>query len=211
MRSHERTRALWRAPKLAWDVLIRGRYHFIYDQMPMLASGMSRAKRLNLVKSGGNLLYRRLNPWSMPLHLQIELANYCDLRCPVCPTGSGSVKRRPQAIDVGLFERLMGEVGRYLLTTSLWAWGEPLLHPRLDLARFFSGSVLSYRIGARKPEPAAYDAVCERTGRPPGEHLLIDDREANVDGAVASGWQALLFEGADALAAALEERGLLLP
>ncbi|HSB14284.1 MAG TPA: radical SAM protein, partial [Bryobacteraceae bacterium] len=131
MRSHERTRGLLRAPKLAWDVLVRGRYDFTYDQMPMTASRMAWAKRFNLFKAGANLLHQRLQPWSMPLHMQFELTNYCSLRCPVCPTGSKALDRRPQPIDVGLFERVMDEVGPHLLTASLWAWGEPLLHPRL--------------------------------------------------------------------------------
>jgi radical SAM protein with 4Fe4S-binding SPASM domain len=131
MRSRERNQALLRAPKLVWDVLARGRYSFRYDQMPMLAARMPAAKRLNLFKAGGNLLFRRLRPWSMPLHMQFELANYCNLGCPVCPTGSNSLNRAPQAMDVDLFERIMNEVGPYLLTASLWAWGEPLLHPRL--------------------------------------------------------------------------------
>ncbi len=131
MRSHERTRGLLRAPKLAWDVLVRGRYDFTYDQVRMTASRMAWAKRFNLFKASANLLHRRLRPWSMPLHMQFELTNYCGLRCPVCPTGSQAVDRRPQAIDVGLFERVMNEVGPHLLTASLWAWGEPLLHPRL--------------------------------------------------------------------------------
>jgi MoaA/NifB/PqqE/SkfB family radical SAM enzyme len=34
-------------------------------------------------------------------------------------------------MDVRLFERIIDQVGPYLLTASLWAWGEPLLHPRL--------------------------------------------------------------------------------
>ena len=39
-------------------------------------------------------------------------------------------------MDVNLFDRLMYEVGPYLLTMSLWAWGEPVLHPRLaDILR----------------------------------------------------------------------------
>jgi radical SAM protein with 4Fe4S-binding SPASM domain len=33
---------------------------------------------------------------------------------------------------VDLFERVIDEVGPYLLTISLWAWGEPLLHPQLQ-------------------------------------------------------------------------------
>lgn len=132
MRSHERNRSLLQAPRLVWDVLVRGRYAFVYDRIPITVTGMSAAKRLNLCRSGGNLLYRRLRPWAMPLHMQFELTNYCNLRCPVCPTGTRSVKRRAAAMDVGLFERVMNEVGTYLLTASLWAWGEPLLHPRLE-------------------------------------------------------------------------------
>jgi len=122
---------VFRSPRLAFDALVRGRYDFAYDRMPMVASGMALPKRLNLVRSGANLIYRRLTPWSMPLHMQIELTNYCGLRCPVCPTGSGALKRPAEAMDVELFGRVMREVGPYLLTATLWAWGEPLLHPEL--------------------------------------------------------------------------------
>lgn len=136
MRSHELKKALLRGPFLGWDILVRGRYAFKYDQMPMLARGMSTAKRINLFKSGANLLHRRLNPWSMPLHMQFEVTNYCNLSCPVCPTGSKSMNRTAHPLDVDLFERVMDEVGPFLLTASLWAWGEPLLHPRLkDMLR----------------------------------------------------------------------------
>lgn len=89
-------------------------------------------KRFNLFKAGFNLVYRQLTPWNMPLHLQMELTNYCNLRCPVCPSGIRAVKRKPISMDVGLFERVIEEVGPYLLTVSLWGWGEPLLHPELQ-------------------------------------------------------------------------------
>lgn len=92
---------------------------------------MSLTKRLNLIRSGLNLIFRRLKPWSMPIHMQIELTNFCNLRCPVCPAGIREVKRRPVAMDIELFKSLMAEVGPFLLTVSLWGWGEPLLHPYL--------------------------------------------------------------------------------
>lgn len=117
---------------LAWNVLARGRYSFVYDQMPVTMQRMSWAKRVNLFRSGGNLVYRRTRGWSMPLHIQLELTNFCNLRCPVCPTGIRAVERKPQAIDPAFFEDLIDEIGPYLLTTSLWAWGEPLLHPNLE-------------------------------------------------------------------------------
>jgi radical SAM protein with 4Fe4S-binding SPASM domain len=50
----------------------------------------------------------------------------------VCPTGTGSLVRQPAEMDPVLFERLMNEIGPYLLTMSLWGWGESLLHPQLD-------------------------------------------------------------------------------
>ncbi len=131
MRPQERKGCLLRSPQLLFDILARGQYAFTYDQMPMQMNSMDFKKRINLVKSGANLLYRRPKAWSMPLHMQFELTNYCNLSCPVCPAGTGTVRRKPQAMDVSLFQRVMEEVGPYLLTLSLWAWGEPLLHPRL--------------------------------------------------------------------------------
>jgi MoaA/NifB/PqqE/SkfB family radical SAM enzyme len=91
---------------------------------------MPMGKRLNLAATGLNLVYRRLKPWAWPIHVQMELTSFCNLRCPVCPTGLGKLTRPAQAMDMGLFSDVMEEAGPYLLTTSLWAWGEPLLHPQ---------------------------------------------------------------------------------
>jgi radical SAM protein with 4Fe4S-binding SPASM domain len=132
VKSHERTQGLLRTPQLLWNVLARGRYDFTYDMMPMHMRQMSIAKRWNLCKSGVNLVHRSLTPWNMPLHMQVELTSYCTLHCPICPVGIRMLKRSPMAVEAELFERLMAEVGPYLLTLSLWGWGEPLLHPQLS-------------------------------------------------------------------------------
>jgi len=132
MKFHDRLNYLKRAPVISSNIILRGRYDFTYDLMPAHAVGMPLKKRLNLVRAGANLLYRRLHPWSWPIHIHIELASYCNLRCKVCPTGTGRLERKPKAMEPSLFERLMDEIGPYLLTTSLWGWGESLLHPRLS-------------------------------------------------------------------------------
>lgn len=173
MRAHERSRGLLRAPKLAFDVLLRGRYRFIYDRMPMEAGGMTAAKRLNLFKSGANLLYRRLRPWSMPLHMQFELTNYCNLRCPVCPSGTHKLNRPPQAMDPALLERVLEEAGPYLLTMSLWGWGEPLLHPRLEeilrAARECSAMKLLSTNGQNLNQERVLDALINE----PPDYLIV--------------------------------------
>lgn len=112
--------------------MLRGRRDFTYDLMPIHTKQMPLPKRVNLLKAGTNLIHRRIYPWSWPINMMIELTNYCNLKCTVCPTGIGTLKRQPKAMEPALFERLMNEVGSYLLTTSLWGWGEPLLHPQLS-------------------------------------------------------------------------------
>jgi radical SAM protein with 4Fe4S-binding SPASM domain len=132
MQAKYRWALLSQAPKVLTDIVFRGHYDYEYDLMPCHASNMTMAKKLNLLRSGMNLFYRKLQPWSWPTNMQVELTNYCNLKCPVCPTGIGSLQRKVQAIDPDIFERLMNEVGHYLLTMSLWGWGEPLLHPQLS-------------------------------------------------------------------------------
>lgn len=173
MRAHERLRGLTRAPRLVWDVLARGRYAFVYDRIPMAPTKMSLAKRLNLVRAGANLAYRRLHPWSMPLHMQFELVCGCNLRCPVCPTGRREIARPAMLMEPALFERVMEEVGPYLLTMSLWGWGEPLLHPRLreilTVARRFPVATLLSTNGQRLADARVQEAIREA----PPHHLIV--------------------------------------
>jgi len=136
MRLRDRWNYLRQAEKLAWNILFRGQYDFAYDLMPVHTPDMPLRKRLNLVRAGANLIHRRAHAWSWPINIHVELTNYCNLNCRVCPTGTDRLGRRPKAMDPALFERLMDEVGPYLLTASLWGWGEPLLHPQLaDIMR----------------------------------------------------------------------------
>jgi len=132
VRARERLQYLRRAPLDLWNLLVHARHSYTFDWMPMVVRNMSWRQRFNMARAGLNLFHRRTTPWAWPLNMQIELTNYCNLRCPVCPTGNGGLSRKRQAMDVALFERLFDEVGPYLLTAALWAWGEPLLHPQLD-------------------------------------------------------------------------------
>ncbi len=55
----------------------------------------------------------------------------------------------------------------------------------------FDGYVLSYKIGAMKPAPASYEAVEWATGYRVADLLFLDDREENVMGGHARGWQTI--------------------
>lgn len=176
MKKHERRRALLRVPRLLGEVLLGGRYSFVYDRIPITTRSLSVGKRMNLLRSGGNLIHRRLRPWSMPLHMQFELASVCDLRCPVCPAGRREVARDVSFMAPELFASVMAEVGPYLLTSSLWGWGEPLLHPQLDeilrIAERFPVANLLSTNGQRLARP---DVQAALRRHPPAQLIVALD------------------------------------
>lgn len=60
-----------------------------------------------------------------------------------------------------------------------------------------------------KPDPAIYYRALDRFGLKAGEALFVDDRQINVEGALAVGMKAHLFTSADDLRQRLESEGLL--
>ena len=63
-----------------------------------------------------------------------------------------------------------------------------------ELDRYFDVVVPSGEIGYIKPEPQAYLITAERLGVKPSECIMVDDRQVCVDGAIAVGMQAILYE-----------------
>lgn len=71
------------------------------------------------------------------------------------------------------------------------------------------GGVISYRVGAIKPDPRIYRALLESYSLDPAECIFFDDRERNVLGARAVGMNAEQFTGEEALRERLTELGVL--
>lgn len=68
--------------------------------------------------------------------------------------------------------------------------------------------VLSYKVGALKPDPAIYKAAIAQAGCAPEECFFTDDVMKYVDGARAAGIDAEQFLGPDKLKADLAARGI---
>ena len=65
--------------------------------------------------------------------------------------------------------------------------------------------------GTKKPDPSIYRSVAALHGVEPAQAVMIDDKPANVAGAVAAGLRAHHFQDAEGLAAFLRELGLVAP
>jgi radical SAM protein with 4Fe4S-binding SPASM domain len=89
---------------------------------------------LNGLVSGGSYLagsvFHRPFLAGMPPALGVELTNFCNLRCPECPSGSGVMKRERGYMDISLFEKIISELKPFLFNMNLYFQGEPMLHPR---------------------------------------------------------------------------------
>jgi 2-haloacid dehalogenase len=70
------------------------------------------------------------------------------------------------------------------------------------------GVTVSGEIGLIKPDRRIYERHAADFGLEPAACLFIDDSQKNVDGAIAAGWQAVLFEGAKKLEADLKRLGV---
>ena len=70
------------------------------------------------------------------------------------------------------------------------------------------GVTVSGDIGLIKPDRRIYDHHVASFGIDPKASLFIDDSQKNVDGAIAAGWQAVLFTNAKTLEADLERLGI---
>ena len=69
----------------------------------------------------------------------------------------------------------------------------------------FKEPVLSFKIGAMKPDPLCYKKAAESVNKPIEKCLFIDDRQVNIDGARRVNMQSLLFNNARDLRNSLKQ------
>ncbi len=63
-----------------------------------------------------------------PSILMVEPTNLCNLKCPLCPSGNGSLTSPRGSMTLENFKKIIDETGRYLLNLTLWNYGEPFLN-----------------------------------------------------------------------------------
>lgn len=75
---------------------------------------------------------RRSNNLSFPSHVTIEPTTRCNLRCPICETGNGSLDRSLSFLDFDKYTNLVDECFHNDVNTILlYFMGESFLHPRI--------------------------------------------------------------------------------
>src|SRR6185436_12649561 len=85
--------------------------------------------RSNRARLAADLTHARTRSSGRPSHLKIELTNYCNLACPMCP--HPQMRRAHGYMTEALFHAIIDQAVPELEFAYLHHLGESLFHPRL--------------------------------------------------------------------------------
>lgn len=88
-------------------------------------------KVANLVKAEYERLRRRIRVESHPYLLIIDPCNFCNLRCPLCPTGLNELGREQSMMSLDCFKHYFDPHAPFLFEAYLHNWGESLINKDL--------------------------------------------------------------------------------
>jgi len=87
---------------------------------------------LNLIKTGTSFLFSAILKknivWGIPPTLTIEPTNICNLKCPLCTTGSGEMERENGKMSLETFKDLMKKMGEDIFFLLIYHQGEPYIN-----------------------------------------------------------------------------------
>lgn len=90
-----------------------------------------------------SVLLKKSVVWGLPPILMIEPTNICNLKCPLCPSGTGELKRERGFMSLDVFKKVVDEVKDYTTQLVLWNQGESFLNKDfLKMVRYASDNRL---------------------------------------------------------------------
>lgn len=92
---------------------------------------------------------KRDHVWGMPFRYTIDPLNVCNLSCPLCPTGLGTLGRSRGLMSIDKYHKLIDQVRPYAYVVELYNWGEPFLHPDIfEMIRYSSSRRIAVRLSS---------------------------------------------------------------
>ena len=89
-------------------------------------------KFLNFWRIELQLRLGRTKVWGYPYEWEIDTTNICQLKCPLCHTGLGTIDRQKGVMHFDTYTKIIDEIKDYCIWLSLYSWGEPFLNKQID-------------------------------------------------------------------------------
>lgn len=97
-----------------------------------LLRSLNARRSVNLLKTLSSFLISALINrhfvWGRPTVLTIEPTNICNLRCPLCTTGSGEMERSNGKMSLDTYKNIIDKMGDDLFFLLLYHQGEPYIN-----------------------------------------------------------------------------------
>ena len=126
---------------------------------------------------------RRDRVLGMPYRFNVDPINICNLRCPLCPTGLGTLQRAKGKMDFEDYKTVIDQIAPYAYVLELYNWGEPFLHPQIfDFIRYASERNIFVRLSSNMNH--LDQTMAEQTVESGLDALIV-----SVDGATEATYQ----------------------
>jgi putative hydrolase of the HAD superfamily len=115
----------------------------------------------------------------------------------------------PHALVPEELVEMIGRTHRLLLLSNTSAVHFEMLREAYPILRHFHAYILSYEVGAMKPEQRIYEAAIAAAACAPQECFFTDDIPDYVEGARRMGIDAVQFQSGEQIATELKTRGVI--
>ncbi len=78
-----------------------------------------------------SIVSKKVIVWGKPLTISIEPTNRCNLKCPECPSGTGSLTRPLGLLDIINFKKIIDEIKYSSFYLQLFFQGEPFINKNI--------------------------------------------------------------------------------
>ncbi len=103
--------------------------HFRYPRhLKALLQHAGPRKTANVLLVEWERINRRTQLRGRPYYYFVDPCNVCQLRCPLCPTGTGDLERSQGWMRLDEYQTILAKIAPYAVEVSLHNWGEPLLN-----------------------------------------------------------------------------------
>ncbi len=189
------------------NVLVHFSHERMCAQIGALCGHTAGEIRTVLMDSGLNADFERgfLNPEDMHARLSRSVGHELDIHCLANAYADIFTLNEPM---LPLLDALRNRGHRLVLLSNTSVWHFDFIWERFPILQRFDEFVVSYRVGAIKPEAAIFNAVVSVLNCPPEQAFYTDDIADYVRTGREHGLQAEIFTDASAMRGHLAARGI---
>jgi radical SAM protein with 4Fe4S-binding SPASM domain len=146
-------------------------------------------KLMNVLSAELALRRGRTSLTSMPYVYIIDPCNACNLRCPLCPTGTGTLRRPTKMMSLECFVGIVDQIEDHAIEVIFHNWGEPFLNPHIfDMIAYVKAKNIGSTLSSHFNNVS--DEMIERILDSGLEHLTV-----SLDGATDEVYQTYRVRG----------------